>query len=292
MSFPRLGAQITDGATRFAVFATGVRSCRVGLVSDDGRPTTTHVLEPSGDGLFAATVPGVGHGTLYRLWLDDRDYPDPYAQFLPYGVNGPAMAVEARHPWQHGPGVELPASARVIYELHVGTFTPEGTFAAATERLLYLADLGVTVIELLPVSAFAGRWGWGYDGVAHFAPHAPYGTPDDLRHFASRRGPWVGSGSDAGRRLQPLRAGGQLSLGLQPGVLHQGHSDRLGRRAQLQPSSHAELCSRQRPQLAHRLPLLDGLRLDATHAIKDPSSTHILEELATLAQEASRRRSS
>ena len=122
------------------------------------------------------------------------------------------------HPWHHGRGIELPPSARVIYELHVGTFTPEGTFAAATERLPYLADLGVTVIELLPVSAFAGRWGWGYDGVAHFAPHAPYGIRTSSGHFVDEAHGlgwprfWTSSTTTSGPR--------ELSFGVQSGLLH------------------------------------------------------------------------
>src|SRR4029079_2972465 len=110
-----------------------------------------------------------------------RELPDPFARFLPRGVHGPAMVVVPSHRWRHGRGVEVAPGDQVIYELHVGTFTPEGTYAGVAGRLPELASLGVTTIELMPIAAFPGRRGWGYEGVALYAPFAPYGTPDELR---------------------------------------------------------------------------------------------------------------
>ncbi len=124
----------------------------------------------------------------YRLRLDNEAqlFADPVSRFQPDGVKGPSEIIDPAqfewhdHDWH---GVTLPG--QIIYELHIGTFTPEGTYAAAIDKLPHLVDLGVTVIELMPVSEFPGRFGWGYDGVFLFSPTRLYGRPDDLRRFVN-----------------------------------------------------------------------------------------------------------
>ncbi len=176
-----LGAIVVDDGVRFRVWST--RAERVAVVlyeRRDGEPEIVHehALEACGDGLFEATLE-LTAGALYKFRLGDDLYPDPYARALPYGVHGPAEVVPAPAPAP--PRKRRSLAQCVIYELHIGTFTPEGTFDAATQRLPALAELGVTAIELLPLSSFSGQRGWGYDGVAHFAPHAAYGRPEELR---------------------------------------------------------------------------------------------------------------
>src|SRR5581483_10562776 len=127
-----------------------------------------------------------GAGTRYRFRLDggERLFPDPASRFQPDGPHGPSQVINPHSfKWtdQAWPGVSM--RGQVIYELHLGTFTPEGTLAAAMRELPELADLGVTVVELMPVAEFPGKFGWGYDGVNLFAPAHIYGTPDDLRRF-------------------------------------------------------------------------------------------------------------
>jgi maltooligosyltrehalose trehalohydrolase len=289
MNWPPLGAQVVDGATRFAVFATRARSCRVEVVAPgDGQPSATHVLQPQGGGLFVATVPGLGHGALYQLWLDDQRYPDPYARFLPEGVHGPAMVVEPRHRWRHGPGVALAPSQRVIYELHVGTFTPEGTFAAAIGRLADLADLGVTAVELMPVSAFAGRWGWGYDGVAHFAPHAGYGTPDDLRRLVDEAH-GLGLAMILDVVYNHFGPSGNYLSAFSPEYFTKEIQNAWGDAPNFRlPSMRRYVLDNARSWLGDFR--FEGLRLDATHAVDDPSPVHILDELAALAHGLSPRK--
>jgi maltooligosyltrehalose trehalohydrolase len=183
MRGPHLGATLGPEGVTFAAWTTTASkvAVRIYAESEPTRLVRTEPLEARGDGLFARTFPDVRAGALYRFDLDEREVPDPYALFLPYGVHGPARVeapLEPRRPFE-----PPPLSLAVIYELHVGTFTPEGTYAAAAERLGALAELGVTYLELMPLSAFAGERGWGYDGVAAFAPFAPYGTPRELRRF-------------------------------------------------------------------------------------------------------------
>jgi len=111
-------------------------------------------------------------------------YPDPCSRFQPQGVHGPSSVVDpAAFEWSDRDWRGVPLERAVIYELHAGTFTPAGTFAGVTERLPDLADLGVTVVELMPVADFPGSRNWGYDGVSLFAPSRQYGTPDDLRRL-------------------------------------------------------------------------------------------------------------
>ena len=267
-------------AARFRVYSELARRCEIRILESKGAPGTpgVHLLQPTGDGAHEGVIEGAGHGTLYEILLDGRALPDPYARFLPRGVQGPAMVVEPRHQWRHGLGVTRPPREHVIYELHVGTFTPEGTYAAAATRLAGLANLGITTIELMPVSAFPGRWGWGYDGVAHFAPYAGYGTPDELRSFVDEA------------------HGLGLSVILDVVYNHWGPAGNyLGAFSKHYFSSDIKSGWGDGPNYQH--PAMrdyvldnveywlgdfrfDGLRLDATHAIVDPSERHIIAEIS------------
>jgi len=147
------------------------------------------VLRKDRDGYHAAAVPGVGPGARYRFRLGDdpRLHADPASRFQPEGPFGPSEVVDpARFPWTDQAWRGIEPRRHVLYELHAGTFTPEGTWDAAAAWLPYLADVGITTIELMPVHEFDGRVGWGYDGVNLFAPFHHYGTPDELRRFVDR----------------------------------------------------------------------------------------------------------
>src|SRR5215467_12076726 len=124
-------------------------------------------------------------GTLYRFRLDGGDaFPDPASRYQPEGPHGPSQVVDAtRFRWNDAAWKGTAVHGQVIYEMHVGTFTREGTWDAARRELPELAALGVTIVEMMPVNEFAGRFGWGYDGVGWFAPFHHYGEPDDLRRF-------------------------------------------------------------------------------------------------------------
>ena len=143
-------------------------------------------LDPDGGGYFRGAARGARAGMRYRFRLDggDRLFPDPASRSQPEGPHGPSAVVDARaFTWTDSAWGGVSAVGQVAYELHIGTFTPEGTWAAAGRQLAELARLGVTVLEVMPIAEFPGRFGWGYDGVNLFAPTRLYGSPDDARRF-------------------------------------------------------------------------------------------------------------
>src|SRR4051794_27104158 len=131
------------------------------------------------------TGPDVAAGTDYGFSVDGRDpRPDPRSRWQPRGVHGPSRIVDDdAFAWTDADWHGRPVLGGVVYELHVGTFTPEGTFDAAIARLNHLVELGIAAVEVLPLAAFPGRHGWGYDGVALYAVHDPYGGPDGFKRF-------------------------------------------------------------------------------------------------------------
>jgi len=175
-----VGAEIFGKRAHLRVWAPD--RARVAALLGDG---SEHALDAEEGGWFAGWIPG-GAGTLYRYRLDGADgpFPDPASRFQPEGPHGPSQIVDpAGFEWSDGAWAGVTLERAIVYEMHVGTFTQEGSWAAATARLPDLAELGVTVIELMPVAEFPGRFGWGYDGVDLFAPTRLYGTPDDMRRF-------------------------------------------------------------------------------------------------------------
>lgn len=164
--------------SEFRIYAPGKSSLAVVLQADHSR----HPLTASADGWWTGRLPRLAAGTLYRIAVDGRALPDPASRCQPEGVHGPSMVVDVKP--AHSPGWTGVAMAdAIIYELHLGTFTAEGTLAAARARLPYLRDLGINVVELLPIAAFPGERNWGYDGTYLFALHADYGSFADLKAF-------------------------------------------------------------------------------------------------------------
>src|ERR687889_1234349 len=177
------GATIQDGGVHFAVWAPAASSVEV-EVHGDGEPTY-HPLTSGAQGLHEGLVPGLAAGSRYKYRLDrGQSYPDPASRFQPEGVHGPSEVIDplAFH-WSDETWSGLTIDDLIVYELHVGAYTPEGTFTALIGQLPELARLGVTAIELMPVADFPGRWNWGYDGVDWWAPSRAYGRPEDLRRL-------------------------------------------------------------------------------------------------------------
>ena len=272
------GAEPSGTGVRFRLWAPDAQRVELRL-EETGRVLE---LRPGEGGWFELESAEAGAGTRYRYAIDGAMVvPDPVSRFQPAGVQGPSEVVNAsswrwRTEW-HGRRWE----EAVLYELHVGTFTPGGTFRSAMERLDHLAGLGVTAIEVMPVATFAGARNWGYDGVLPYAPHPAYGTPDDFRAFVD---------AAQSRGMMVMLDVVYNHFGPEGNWLHAYASAFFTARHQTPwgdainydgPGSGPV-----REFFIHNALYwleefrLDGLRLDAVHAIADDSTPDILEELA------------
>lgn len=170
------------GGVMFRAWAPRAKTLAVVLCSEDGG---TFPMDRAADGVYSVLVPEAQEGSDYFLLIDGRNQrPDPAARQQPYGVHGPSRVVmPAEFPWTDTTWPGVPLQEFVLYELHVGTFTPAGTFDAAIAKLPALRELGITAVEIMPVAAFPGERNWGYDGVALFAVQDSYGGPRGLQRF-------------------------------------------------------------------------------------------------------------
>jgi maltooligosyltrehalose trehalohydrolase len=272
------GALPERGGTRFRVWAP--KAARVDVVLQDGG---RHLpMAARSDGLFERFAKGVGAGARYRYRLDGGDaFPDPASRFQPEGVHGPSEVIDpAAYRWADDGWQPPQQRDLVFYELHVGTFTPEGTFAAAAAKLGALADLGVTAVELMPVADFPGRWNWGYDPAALYAPARAYGRPDDLRAFVDRAHA-LGLAVFLDVVYNHLGPDGAYLAAFAPAFTGR-HETPWGPAINLDDEGSEGLRAFFVDNALHWLREyhLDGLRLDATHALVDDSPVHFLQQLA------------
>ncbi|HEX2189319.1 MAG TPA: malto-oligosyltrehalose trehalohydrolase, partial [Longimicrobiaceae bacterium] len=283
------GARIDGGATRFRVWAPGHE--RVDLVLyDGGGGERDHPLAEEGEGWWSVRVEGVGAGARYRFRLDGGDaFPDPASRSQPEGVHGPSEVVDPdAFRWTDAGWRGIPLEEMVVYELHVGTATPEGTFEALVGKLDQIVELGATAIELMPVGEFPGHRNWGYDGVFPYAPDSSYGGPEGLRRLvdaAHARGLAVIL-DVVYNHFGP--EGNYLPLFTSGHIFTERHHTPWGAAVNYDgPGSAAvrELVVGNAEHWASEYHL-DGLRLDATHAIIDDSPVHLLAELAERARAA------
>ncbi|HMC20596.1 MAG TPA: malto-oligosyltrehalose trehalohydrolase, partial [Thermoanaerobaculia bacterium] len=175
-----IGAELIRGGVDFRVWAPDHRQAAVVIEASD------FPLERERDGYFRGVVREAGAGTRYRLRLDGASeaFPDPASRFQPEGPHGPSVVVDpAAYQWRDTGWDGVQKEGLVIYEMHIGTFTGEGTWRTAMEKLEPLVDVGINLLEIMPVNEFPGRFGWGYDGVDLWAPTRLYGPPDDFRAF-------------------------------------------------------------------------------------------------------------
>ena len=278
---PALGANVVEGGVQFRVWAPTAE--RIDVAIGD-------VLFPmlrEDTGIWYAFVAGISPGARYRYRIDNHGlFPDPYSRSQPDGPHGPSEVVDpASFEWHDDPWPGLHIDGLVVYECHVGCYTPEGTFDALIEQLDALKTLGVNAIELMPVAEFPGARSWGYDGVDLFAPSRNYGGPEALRRLvdaAHQRGLGIildvvynHFGPDGNYLLQfsPDYVTDRYTTPWGDAVNFDGERSAMVRRFVVDNA-----CSWLRE--FH----VDGLRLDATFAIFDHSPRHILEEIATSAR--------
>ena len=286
-----IGAWRAGDRTHVRVWAPEHRSVEFVLERDGAREL--RALERDARGYWSGTFADVAPGATYRYRLnrdDGRIFPDPASRFQPHGVHGPSQVIDPAFRWTDHDFRAPRRDGLVFYELHVGTFSHEGTFRGVIERLPYLAQLGVTAIELMPLGDFPGDRNWGYDGVAIFAPARCYGTPDDLRRL-------VNAAHQHGLAVfidvvyNHFGPDGAYATAFSPYYFTDKHRSPWGDGVNLDGPHSAEV---RNFFIANALQWVrdyhvDGLRLDATHALQDEGPRHFLEEFtATVRGHASR----
>lgn len=282
-----------DGGAHARVWAP--RRASVELIAYDAAGTVAGSvpLAAEGNGYFSGNASGISAGTLYRFRLDGGDsFPDPASRFQPDGPHGPSQVVDpSTFKWTDAKWSGLKLDGQIISEIHIGTFTSEGTFRAAIAKLELLADLGITAIEVMPIADFAGTFGWGYDGVNLYAPSRLYGTPDDFRAFidaAHNRGLGVvldvvynHMGPDGNYLAQfSDRYTSDKVTDWGQAINYDGDQSAPVRELAVENAGYwiSEF---------H----LDGLRLDATQNIYDDSDRHVLADVVARARSAAGKRS-
>ena len=278
---PELGAITRPDCVLFRVWAENASSVDV-VLYEGTTPGEVIPMLRSSDGYHAIEIAGIEPGARYMFRLNGTDdRPDPASRFQPEGVHGPSEVIDpAAYEWHDQNWRGIPIEEAVIYELHVGTFTPAGTFDAVIDQLDALVDLGVTAIQLMPVADFPGGRNWGYDGVCLFAPSRAYGGPEGLRRLVD---------AAHGKGLAVILDVVYNHLGPDGNYLRQfsqhyftdHHTTPWGDALNFDDVG----CQQVRAfflanalHWAHEYHI-DGLRLDATHTIKDDSTPHILAEL-------------
>ena len=270
------GAELKADGCEFTLWAPSAAEIVLVLDGDE------HQLDNRGRGWRGAFVPGVGPGSRYRYRTAGLDVPDPASRFQPDDVKGPSVVVDpAAYSWQDSTWRGRPWEEAVISEIHVGTATPEGTFAALSETLEGLRDIGVTAVELMPLGDFSGRRNWGYDGVLLFAPDSAYGTPGDLKALV-----------DHAHELGIMMFLDVVYNHFGPdGNYLPVYADKFFTDRHKTPwgsglNFDGEVGRIVRDFFIHNALYwleeyhFDGLRLDAVHAILDDSDPHIIAELA------------
>jgi maltooligosyltrehalose trehalohydrolase len=280
----QFGPQTGADGTRFNCWAPSARRVELIVERDANGAPLRQEFTATRDGCYETLARGLGAGARYRFRIDDQiDVPDPASRFQPDGITGPGEVLDpGAFAWTRSEWRGRPWHEAVLYELHVGTFTHEGTYAAAISRLDELASVGITAIELLPLNTFPGRRGWGYDGVLLYAPHPSYGRPDDLKRF-------VQAAHDRG--LMVLLDVVYNHFGPEGNYLHRYASD-FFTSAHHTPWGSAINFAHPRVReffIQNALYWLneyrfDGLRVDAVHAMFDDGDIHFIDQLVDRVQ--------
>jgi maltooligosyltrehalose trehalohydrolase len=287
-----IGAEVAPGGgVHFRVWAPACRRVTVtfggGAGGRAGGAGDLELDREPGCGYFSGFAGAAAAGELYRYRLDGGDaFPDPASRFQPDGPHGPSRVVDpSAYGWRDAGWRGPSPLGQVIYELHAGTFTSEGTWAAAAGRLPELAELGVTMLEVMPVAEFAGRFGWGYDGVDLFAPTRLYGEPDDLRGFVDRAHE-LGLAVILDVVYNHFGPDGNYLERFSPGYFTGLHTNDWGKAIHFYGAPEVREMFVANAAYWIEEYHLDGLRLDATQDIHDRSREHVLTAIGRAARQA------
>ena len=280
-AFPAAGSTVTPEGVTYRVWAPDHRALRVHIQRPRGDSGVLD-LDPDGDGFFSGVDRSGRAGDRYQFEVGGKRLPDPLSRVQPDGVTGPSQVIDpTTYSWSATQWKRPEFKGRVIYELHVGTFTEAGTFNAAIERLDALVDLGVNTIELMPLGDFSGQRNWGYDGVLLSAPARCYGAPDDLRALvdaAHARGLSV----IVDVVYNHVGPDGNVLPDYAEGYFQKGEANVWGKAFDYtQPAVRRFFLQNACMWLDEYR--FDGLRLDAVHAIDDPSPRHLVADIASAA---------
>ncbi len=286
-----VGAEVqTDGGADVRVWAPAANRVDLVALAHEGRAARTFPMTRETDGHFHVFDAEARSGGRYWFRLDgDRLRPDPASRFQPDGPHGPSQYVDPTFRWTDGGWQGLGRDGHVIYEMHVGTFTREGTWAAAARELEELARIGITVIEMMPVGEFAGRFGWGYDGVDLYAPTHLYGSPDELRAFVDRAHT-LGIGVILDVVYNHLGPDGNYLEEFSPDYFTDKYTNDWGRALNFEgPLAAREFFVQNAAYWIEEFHF-DGLRLDATQDIKDASREHVIASMVARARQVAQPR--
>src|SRR5215470_12960961 len=282
------GAQLTaDGRVRYRLWAPAARQVDLALLGEHGRSRLLPMRD-LGEGWFELITASARAGSLYRYRINGRtEVPDPASRRNPQDVHGPSEVVDpTAFEWDDDGWRSRPWHEAVIYELHVGTFTPQGTFAAIQNKLEHLVALGVTVIEMMPIAEFPGQRGWGYDGVLPYAPEAAYGTANELKSLiAAAHKHGIAVMLDVVyNHFGP--EGNYLGV-YAPQFFTERHHTPWGAAINFDGEDSRPVRDFFINNALYWLEEyhLDGLRFDAVHAIMDDSKRHIMREIAEAVRE-------
>ena len=281
-----IGAQPDENGVRFRVWAPDVNRVEVVIYGEDGTEQSAHAMSRDEQGYYEGYVEGPGPGVKYMYRLDgDKLRPDPASRYQPEGVHGPSQVIDTSFPWPaEGDWKGLPLEDAVLYEVHVGTATPQGTFQALISKIPYLRALGITAVEILPVADFPGDRNWGYDGVDLYAPARAYGGPEGLKKFVD---------AAHAHRIAVVLDVVYNHLGPDGNYLRDFSRDYFTAEQMTPWGDAVNFANREVREFfilnatywAHEYHV-DGLRLDATHTILDGSEEHMLEELPARVRES------
>lgn len=281
------GEVLSEGGVHFRVWAP---LCQSVEVEAEGK---YFALSKEANGYYAGFVSEARPGMRYRYRLNQRDsFPDPASRFQPEGPHGPSEVVDpSAYQWTDQSWTGPALHNNVIYEIHLGTFTSEGTWAGATEQLFQLRETGITVVEVMPIADFTGNFGWGYDGVNWFAPSRLYGTPDDMRRFVDVAHS-LGLAIILDVVYNHFGPDGNYIGQFSKDYFTQKHSTDWGAAINYDGQNSAPVREFVQANAAYWISEyhLDGLRLDATQNIYDDSQDHILGAITRSVRKAAGKR--